>query len=116
MTAFGYNLSDKVNSIINKDKGILLDHRTKTFLKTKNIFGDAFISYNWEKEEIFKNIEVDKIDYMIVNDNNLNKYLKYSSFILDGPYSYKETSRNPFNHGDLNFFWVLEFDKELICL
>ena len=37
MTAFGYNLSDKVNSIINKDKGILLDHRTKTFLKTKNI-------------------------------------------------------------------------------
>ena len=116
MTAFGYNLSDKVNSIINKDKGILLDHRTKTFLKTKNIFGDAFISYNWEKEEIFKNIEVDKIDYMIVNDNNLNKYLKYSSFILDGPFSYKETSRNPFNNGDLNFFWVLEFDKQLICL
>lgn len=116
MTAFGYNLSDKVNSVINKDKGILLDHRTKTFLKTKNIFGDAFISYNWEKEEIFNNIEVNKIDYMIVNDNNLNKYLKYSSFILDGPFYYKETSRNPFNHGDLNFFWVLEFDKQLLCL
>ena len=115
-TAYGYNLSAKVNSIINKDKGVLIDHRTKTFLNNKNIFGDAFISYKWEKNEIMNNIEVDKIDYMIVNDNNLNDYIKYSLFVSEGPFLYKEVSRNPFNYGNLKKFWILKFDKKLICL
>ena len=115
-TAFGYNLSVKVNSIIDKDGGVLLDHRTKTFLNNKNIFGDTFISYKWGKNEIMKNIEVDKIDYMIVNDNNLNNYMKYSLFVSEGPFYYKEASRNPFNYGNFRKFWILEFDKNLLCL
>ena len=115
-TAFGYNLADKVNSIVNENKGILVDHRSKAFLNNKNIFGNTFVSYEWERKEILKNIEVEKIDYMIVDNNSLNEYMKYSLYVSDGPFTYKEISRNPFNYGNYKSFWILKFDKKLTCL
>lgn len=116
LTAYGYNISEKVNSIIDKENGVLFDHRSKAFLNNKNIFGNEFIYYGWERGEIIKHVEVEKIDYIVVDDSNLNKYIKYSSYVSDGPFYYKEVSRNPFNYGNNEKFWVLKFDKKLSCL
>ena len=61
-------------------------------------------------------LQINKINYIVANDESLNEYLKYSNNIISGPHKFKEVTRNPMSKGINYKFWILSFDKTLNCI
>jgi len=115
-TTYGYNYANNVNQLIDNNEGIIVDHRSKYLLNHKYIYSGDFINYKWSKENINNLLQVNKINYMVARDRNLNEYLKYSNNIISGPHKYIEVTRNPISNGINEKLWILSFDKNLNCV
>ena len=115
-TTFGYNFANNVNRLIDNNEGIIVDHRSKSLLDHKFIYSSDFIRLKWSKKDIKNLLQINKINYIVANDESLNEYLKYSNNIISGPHKFKEVTRNPMSKGINYKFWILSFDKTLNCI
>jgi len=115
-TTYGYNFANNVNRLIDNNEGIIVDHRSKSLLNHKYVYTSDFIGFKWSKKEINNLLQINKINYIVARDKNLNEYLKYSNNIISGPHNFKEVTRNPISKGINDKFWILSFDKTLNCI
>ena len=72
------NFANNVNRLIDNNEGIIVDHRSKSLLDHKYIYSSDFIGFKWSKEDINNLLQINKINYIVANDESLNEYLKYS--------------------------------------
>ena len=115
-TTYGYNFANNVNRLIDNNKGIIVDHRSKSLLNHKYVYSGDFVRFKWSKKDIYNLLQVNKINYIVARDKSLNEYLKYSNNIISGPHKFKEVTRNPISKGINDKFWILSFDKTLNCI
>ncbi|MFL2603739.1 MAG: DUF1420 family protein [Flavobacteriaceae bacterium] len=115
-TTYGYNFAKNVNRLIDNNEGIIVDHRSKSLLNHKYVYTSDFIGFKWSKKDINNLLQINKINYIVTRDKNLNEYLKYSNNIISGPHKFKEVTRNPISKGINDKFWILSFDKTLNCI